>query len=689
MFAKTVGAQRRCAPKWRIALFRNERNDFDRILEGLGIDYDLLSHDSLADWAFEEWELWDYDVLIICSDHFPQPTCFKERALERIASFLKQGKSLYLEYASPLTQEEVCPKGIDFQRLFVKKHHYLTLDLKPGAILDAHRTFYLPAAFPDQEEILSLGRICGTFQKVGDVLDEPVPVLSVASRYGGRIIYSGVGMSRFTAKRYRPTAHWEHLLRRIVLFLIPEKMRANYEGKASSIPMPGKETLGEKKAPKWSEQERREKYRIALQRNLQWYRSSGVMPDPMGTKGVYEQVHSDIDCFGRQKVVEWHRPDCNSQSALAFYLAGRALSRNEDQQTGLNIVNFLLSHRFQDMDPDHQTYGFWSWWEMKSMQKYAEAIYGDDNSWPVFTLLKLYQMTGRKEYLERGLLTTEALLATQGIGGLRHARLNGVELNQKGKEWYARQNWEDAWGGSSPHYGANVLALYFYVYGLTGDERYLAVAEEGLSNMIRRYLDESYTEWVTSHTAGHARFLLTLASGFYYSQRTEFRDALEKVCDFLMAHQVECGAIQEWDNPNRDTYGTAETGVFCENGEPISDQLYCTSFAVLGLWTTYKATGDEIYLDAFRRLADYLVRIQVQSDDPRTDGGWMRGFDFEHWEYYGASGDIGWGAYAMETGWCNAIIDIALAFYLLNDSFLCPKGQLDVIAIGVLKELRS
>ncbi|HID56468.1 TPA: hypothetical protein EYP37_08050 [Candidatus Poribacteria bacterium] len=673
----------------KFALFRKEHNDFDLILEELGIDYDLLPHETLADWPFEEWELSDYDALIICSEHFPQPTRFRKRALERIASFLKQGKSLYLEYASPLTQEEVCPKSIDFQRLFVVKDHYLTRDLELGAILDAHRTFYFPAAFPDQEEILSLARICGTFQKMGDALDELVPVFSVVFRYGGRIIYSGVEMSCFTTKLYRPTAHWERLLRRIVLFLIPEELRADYEERTSSISVCKREACGEKISPKWSEGERREKYRIALERNLRWYRSSGVMPDPTGTKGVYEQVHSDIDCFGRQRVVEWYRPDCNAQSALAFYLVGRALNRGEDQQTGLNIIEFLLAHRFQDLDLDHETYGFWSWWEMKRMQKYAEAIYGDDNSWPAFALLKLYQMTGRKEYLERGLLTTEALLVTQGIGGLRHARLNGVEVNQRGKAWYTQQNWEDAWGGSSPHYGANVLAVFFYVYGLTGDKRYLSVAEEGLSNMIRRYLDKSYTEWVTSHTAEHARFLLALASGCHYSERTEFRNALKEVCDFLMAHQVACGAIQEWDNPNRNTYGTAETGVFCENGEPISDQLYCTSFAALGLWTVYKSTSDKTYLDAFRRLTDYLVHIQVRSGYPRTDGGWMRGFDFEHWEYYGASGDIGWGAYAMETGWTNAIIDTALAFYLLDDSFLCLKGQPDIIAGDLLQRIRA
>jgi len=90
----------------------------------------------------------------------------------------------------------------------------------------------------------------------------------------------------------------------------------------------------------------------------------------------------------------------------------------------------------------------------------------------------------------------------------------------------------------------------------------------------------------------------------------------------------------------------------------------------MNLWIAYKATSDEAYLDAFHRVADYLTRIQIiDPERPAIDGGWMRGFDYSLWEPYGSNADESWTPYCMETGWTNAIIDIALALYLLDDGF--------------------
>jgi hypothetical protein len=101
--------------------------------------------------------------------------------------------------------------------------------------------------------------------------------------------------------------------------------------------------------------------------------------------------------------------------------------------------------------------------------------------------------------------------------------------------------------------------------------------------------------------------------------------------------------------------------------------LYTTSFAAMNFWIAWKATGDEAYLRDFYSLADYLARIQIEDSDPAIDGGWMRGFDYSLWEYYGANADQAWSAYSMETGWQNAIIDIALGLCLNDDPFFPPR----------------
>jgi hypothetical protein len=93
----------------------------------------------------------------------------------------------------------------------------------------------------------------------------------------------------------------------------------------------------------------------------------------------------------------------------------------------------------------------------------------------------------------------------------------------------------------------------------------------------------------------------------------------------------------------------------------------------MNFWIAYKATGETAYREDFCRVADSLVRIQAESPDPTMDGGWMRGFDYALWEYYGSNADQFWTAYCLETGRSNAIIDIALALYQLDDSFFEPR----------------
>ena len=132
---------------------------------------------------------------------------------------------------------------------------------------------------------------------------------------------------------------------------------------------------------------------------------------------------------------------------------------------------------------------------------------------------------------------------------------------------------------------------------------------------------------------------------------------------YLVDKQAPCGAMQEWDgyNPSsNDAFGTAENSVFQENGDPISDQLYGTGFALLHLGLATQVTGDPRIEQAYRRLGDYLTRIQLQDADPLYDGTWLRAFDYGRWEYFGSSADIGWGPYCAETGWSCAPLGLGL-----------------------------
>ena len=223
-----------------------------------------------------------------------------------------------------------------------------------------------------------------------------------------------------------------------------------------------------------------------------------------------------------------------------------------------------------------------------------------------------------------------------------------------------------------PHDLGQLLGSWLYAYGVTGETSYLDAALPLIDGMIEKF--PSIPRFLISRTEESVRFLLPLALAYTYTQRASYAAELRKQTGYVASRIASCGAIQEQGSNAGTKKSGTDLGLTYDANETISDQLYTTSFAAMNLWIAFKATGDEENLNAFHRVADYLTRIQAaDASRPAIDGGWMRGFDYGLWEYYGSNADESWTAYCMETGWSNAIIDIALALYLLDDGFCEPR----------------
>src|SRR6185369_7230276 len=111
----------------------------------------------------------------------------------------------------------------------------------------------------------------------------------------------------------------------------------------------------------------------------------------------------------------------------------------------------------------------------------------------------------------------------------------------------------------------------------------------------------------------------------------------------LLKDQSPSGAIYEHISTNNvghyriplrnEDYGTTETPLLQQNGDPVSDQLYTTGFALLGLHEAVGATGDRNLKRAEDKLAEFLVRIQTRSKKfSYLNGTWFRAFDDRIWE---------------------------------------------------------
>ena len=74
------------------------------------------------------------------------------------------------------------------------------------------------------------------------------------------------------------------------------------------------------------------------------------------------------------------------------------------------------------------------------------------------------------------------------------------------------------------------------------------------------------------------------------------------------------------------------------------------------------ATGDPFYAEAEEKLAKFLCRIQIRSQEhPELDGAWYRAFNFRCWEYWASNADWEWGPWCTESGWSQPWIAGTLA----------------------------
>jgi hypothetical protein len=169
-------------------------------------------------------------------------------------------------------------------------------------------------------------------------------------------------------------------------------------------------------------------------------------------------------------------------------------------------------------------------------------------------------------------------------------------------------------------------------------------------------------EWRWKDNLERAHILLSLAWLVRVQDTAEHRQWLKTIAGDLLKHQAVSGAIHDWMDgtggghlqipQSNEEYGTHETPLIQQKGDPSSDQLYTTGFALLGLHEAVAATGDRSLKQAEDRLAEFLCRIQIRSHElPWLDGAWFRAFDDRRWEFWASSADVGWGAWSVESGW--------------------------------------
>jgi len=568
--------------------------------------------------------------------------------------------------------------------------------LKKQRILMIHDCHYLPveASHPH----LVVAQVAGYDDALYGLPTSDVHPILFEHPAGG-VLVATTKLSQFVTARYAPLDAWEPVWRMILKWVEPDAEVPPVRWKPTVHPSFTREA----ELPADVE-------RQALQRGAEWYRKSGLLVHPSwqarydrpanqgpatadwpdghragpgagrgepsgdGSLGLLEGFRSKIYYDGSQSVVWWRRADNNAESAGALALAGSVLKQPEFTRIGSNLADWLTGqsvlYNGPFADPKHAAFGLAGWNDVPRYFGGAngyDQIWGDDNARAWLGLLRTAAALGTDRFDER---LAQQLLAMMRLTGRKGFTFPHTELPS-----LASGGWERHFKGSSedlsPHYQAYVQACLLWGAKATGFPLFQERATKGIRRMMEGY-PQGWSATNDQYNQERARMLLALAWLVRLDDTPEHREWLRRVATDLTADMDPCGAILtkiKQGPASNDAYGTGETTLVQANGDPNTDLLYTVNFALVGLHEAGAATGEALYRDAADKIVHFLCRVQVKSEvQPQLDGGWLRGFDYRRWEYWGSDADIGWSLYTMETGWISGEILSVLALRQMKTS---------------------
>jgi hypothetical protein len=313
-------------------------------------------------------------------------------------------------------------------------------------------------------------------------------------------------------------------------------------------------------------------------------------------------------------------------------------------------------------DGENANYGLIGWGAISPA--WLVANYGDDNARTILGTVVASASLGDERWNDSVMRALLANLRTTGKLGFRGDRIDVPALQQNGWKFYH----DGAPVNYSPHFESYLWACNLWAFRQTGFRPFLDKTTNAIAMTMKVYPNG----WRWRDNLERAHMLLCLAWLVRVEDTAEHRDWLKHVATDLLTSQSSSGAIHDriagtggghYQIPqSNEAYGTGETPLIQNNGDPASDQLYTTGFALLGLHEAVGATGDEKLLEAENKLAEFLCRIQIRSEKfPYLNGWWFRAFDDRRWEFWASSADAGWGAWSIESGWAQAWTAATLA----------------------------
>jgi hypothetical protein len=611
-------------------------------------------------------------VVMILADDYPEGRTDVGEDVLKIARAKKL--TLYVEYPASVPGVEFGEPRVAHWERGVVASDDIDLGLPNLHLLGLHECHFLPVDVKDAP--LIMGRVAGFDTAVYGLPEEQFPLLFKADEH---LVVATTKLSDFVAARYAPSADWialwQHLLAELngkpVPTLAAEPRVTPAFSQTESLPANAEEASLDALAD-WYKRSRllltparREAITELLAQGVETTPPPASDAPGDGSHGILEGYASAILPDGSQLQRTPIRADCQAETAAVLALQGALRDDDASRRIATNLLDFLYITsdlcQGERGDPRHPAFGHIAWGT--ASPAWQVANYGDDNARTLLATIAAAAVLDSDAYDQAMLRALLANLRTTGKLGFRGDRIDMEPLEQNGWKSYHDQETINY----SPAFEAYSWACYLWAYDKTKEPEFLEKAKTGIRMTMEAYPDG----WRWGDHLDLARMLLALAWMVRVENTAEHRQWLKTVVNDLIKNQQACGAIPEELSgtmtghfhapPSNEAYGTTETPLLQSDGDPVTDQLYSTNFALIGLHEAAEATNDPEIRRAEDLLIEYAVRIQTRSKSiPYLDGTWFRAFDFRRWDYWSSSGDAGWGAWCAETGWGPAWNGITL-----------------------------
>lgn len=395
--------------------------------------------------------------------------------------------------------------------------------------------------------------------------------------------------------------------------------------------------------------DRKSAYERAVRRNMSWFLDSGIMPKRDGSAGVHSTLFIPSPKDGPSEDLPGPiRTDNLAMVIDAFVKFAGVSGDSAWMDRARKLGDMLVGVQRQDLSK--ADYGSFPWILAADGKVVDGHIWFHDNESRVAVgLLNLYVHSKDPGYLRAALRCLElAMDVAREDYTIGNHSVSPDMLNNMGRAAY-----RELANYTLYHYD---IMRWHWAYAATGDAEFLKAA-----STVARLYNSNWSGWIGNHVWAIGPYAISLLG------------------DSLLPPAIEAHARESLKKPDLANYGTSlmrgkgEYSLLYRNdssintdSEPLADLLYSAPGELRRAWFAYKASGSRSAFRLYTTLADFLVRIQLEDASPHADGCWVRGFDVDLWEDFGAPYDPNYGPYHAYSGWMNSMISEGLAFFVLD-----------------------